>query len=315
MSPLKPVIIIGGPTASGKTKLALDISKRIPSSIINADSIQVYRELEIISSRPTLKQVSLAPHRLFGALSAHERCSAGRWLDMARIAITEAWANDHLPIMTGGTGLYLKVLIEGIAQIPDIPPRIVKKYEEHLKRIGGKNFKEELAKSDPHSAIRLLASDSQRLVRAASVLAATGRTMDSWQSEKSRELIANTRFYTILLFPPRQDLYLSINNRVDRMIAQGALDEARNFAELGVDRRLPAAKAIGLVEFIQYIENKIDLASATQLTKQKTRNLAKRQMTWFKNSIDKNILVSDYYSEPLVNSIVQRIQKFVLTDL
>ena len=99
------------------------------------------------------------------------------------------------------------------------------------------------------------------------------------------------------------------------MIAQGALDEARNFAELGVDRRLPAAKAIGLVEFIQYIENKIDLASATQLTKQKTRNLAKRQMTWFKNSIDKNILVSDYYSEPLVNSIVQRIQKFVLTDL
>ena len=314
LTPLKPILILAGPTASGKTRLALDIAERIQGIIINADSIQIYKELQILSSRPTIEQQMRASHQLYGILSVHERCSAGRWLSLVKPAIEKSWESQKIPLITGGTGLYIKVLLDGISAIPDIPSNLINDLQKRLSLIGAKAFREELAKKDPNAASRILPNDSQRLVRAASVIASTGQSLEYWWSKKVQIPAINARFLTIVLYPPRELLYSNIEARFDEMILQGAVDEAAEFSRLSVDPALPAARAVGLKELLRYINHELDLSCSIKKAKQATRNLAKRQLTWAKNNINANFFVCEQYSEDLIDRLIDKINKFLLTD-
>ena len=225
------VVVIGGPTASGKSEIALRIAREFGGAVINADSMQVYQELKIVTARPDDAALSAAPHRLYGILPARERCSAGRWRNMALDEIAAAGAAGRLPILVGGTGLYLKALLDGIAQIPDIPERAVQEVGVWLDGAGLEAGRARLRTVDPQTAGRLAAIDRQRLIRALSVFEHTGRPLSEW-SRQSPEAPA-LRAFKVALLPPREALYPRIDARFAGMVDRGALDEVRRLEALG----------------------------------------------------------------------------------
>lgn len=281
MRPPSPVLIVTGPTASGKSALAADAASAFDGAIINGDSMQVYGELGILSARPSKDEMARAPHRLFGVLAATEVCSAGRWLTMAKAEIEAAWDQGRLPIVTGGTGLYLKALTTGLVSIPAIPDAVRREARELLKRLGPEAFREELRKSAPQDAERIPASDPQRLARAFEVVKATGRALSRWRDMPTPPPLPQAKFAAVVLAPPRADLYAAINARFDKMMAAGALDEAR--ALLGINKDLPAAKALGAPELLAHLEGSLTLAEAVEKAKRSSRNFAKRQLTWLRH--------------------------------
>lgn len=313
MDDLAPVVIIAGPTASGKTELALQVAERFVGEIVNADSMQVYDRLEILSARPGADEMARVPHHLFGCLAPSERCSAGRWLEMAGVMLADIHARGRLPVVTGGTGLYLKALTEGLAPVPAVPDATVAHISAHFDDIGGPAFKAELAVVDPAAAARLPASDRQRLVRAAAVFAASGRTLSDWQGEQSSGPGYPARYLNIVLMPPRDEMYAAIDARFDRMMAAGALDEARRFAALNLAPDLPASRAVGVAELLRVVSNEWDLESAVIKAKTATRNLAKRQVTWFKRQIRTDLCLDEKYSERDDEKIFSFIRQFLLT--
>ncbi|MHB1219517.1 MAG: tRNA (adenosine(37)-N6)-dimethylallyltransferase MiaA, partial [Alphaproteobacteria bacterium] len=219
-----PVLVIAGPTASGKSRLALDLAAARRGTVINADSMQVYRELRILTARPGEAETTRAPHRLYGILSAAEPCSAARWRALALAAIEEAHGKGRLPILVGGTGLYLKALFDGLAEIPPIPQSLREAARARHRDIGGEAFRAELSRRDPESAARLAPGDTQRLVRAWEVVEATGRTLPEWQ-RTDRAGAGVHAYRTILVMPPRDMLYAACDARFGAMMAAGALDE------------------------------------------------------------------------------------------
>ena len=223
--PGRPFVIVAGPTASGKSALALAIAREFDGIVVNADSMQVYRELSILTARPGPAELATAPHRLYGVLPASERCSAGRWCDMARQAMEDA--PMKLAIVTGGTGLYLRALSSGLSPIPDIPPAVMREGVARLVRVGAAALHEELVERDPETAQRLNPGDSQRILRAWLVFEATGRTLADWQREPPTG--DRTPNLTFMLMPERQSLYAAIDGRFRRMVEQGAVEEARAF--------------------------------------------------------------------------------------
>jgi tRNA dimethylallyltransferase len=307
------VLIIAGPTAGGKSGAALDVAQEFAGTVINADSMQVYRELHILSARPSADDEAGAPHRLYGVLPASERCSAGRWLDLAVPEIKQAWLEERLPIITGGTGLYIKALLEGLSPIPGIPARYRTEAEELLADLGGEAFREKLAELDPSSAANLPAGDRQRLIRAYEVVLATGKPLSKWQGEEDAAPLADTEFKTIVLMPPREELYAAIDARFDQMIEGGALEEAQVLHDLNLDPGLPAMKAVGVPQLGRYLQGEETLETACDDAKRASRNLAKRQMTWFRNQIEPNLAVFEKYSESSREKIFSFIRKFVLT--
>jgi len=301
MSELAPVIIVAGPTASGKSALAIDLAETFGGCVINADSMQVYTELRVLTARPGADDEARAPHRLYGVLPAAESCSVGRWMEMAEAAIAEARAEGLLPIVVGGTGMYLKALTEGLAAVPSIPADVSDEARRLHKEIGGEEFRQRLAKLDPDAAERLPSGDSQRLIRAYEVIQATGRTLTEWRADGANTPAIAGRFVTIALIPPREDLYTKAEARFDAMMAIEVLEEVRAFNALKLDPALPAAKALGVPEFTSYIGGELSLDEAVARTKQATRNFAKRQLTWFRNQMQADLTLEASYDEQMTS--------------
>ena len=287
---MKTVLVIAGPTASGKSRLALDLAISRRGTVINADSMQVYRELQILTARPGAVEMERAPHRLYGILSATEHCSAARWRALALAAIEEAHGEGRLPILVGGTGLYLKALFEGLAEIPPIPSAVRDAARTRHQALDGEAFRAELARRDPESAARLAAGDTQRLIRAWEVVEATGRSLGDWQRAGSAQTTGYD-YKTILVMPPREALYAACDARFDAMLAAGALDEVRALMALGLDPALPAVKSLGVPELARHLAGEWSLEQAAEKGRQATRNYAKRQTTWFRHQLAPDLVL------------------------
>lgn len=285
------VLIIGGPTASGKSDLAMRLAETFDGVIINGDSMQVYADLRILTARPSAEDERRVPHRLFGVLPASERCSVGRWLDMAETEIQQAWAVDRLPIVVGGTGMYLRSLMEGLAPVPTVPDEFVAAAEALYDAVGGEAFRGRLADLDAETAAKLPPGDRQRLIRAYSVAKGTGNTLGHWQAKAPARPGLGARFVTILIMPERAKLYAACDGRFKSMLERGAIDEVRRLGAQGLSTRLPAMRALGVPELLAYGREEMTLEMATEKAQQATRNFAKRQMTWFRNQLRPDTLI------------------------
>ncbi|KKB96646.1 tRNA dimethylallyltransferase [Candidatus Arcanobacter lacustris] len=277
-----PIIVISGPTASGKSSLALKIAREYDGIIINADSMQVYKEIPIITAQP-IEEMKLAPHLLYGALSAKEICSVGVYLDLAKAAINEARDKGKLPIIVGGTGLYLKSLIYGMAEIEEIDPEIRENSRKTYDEMGAVNFYQMLIAKDPLSEL-LNILDKQRVLRAYEVFMQTGLSITKLQ-KTNHSLFSVEDFVQIGLIPERAKLYDKINQRFRMMIDEGMVDEIRNLNSVTIDENHPARKAIGVREINSYLNGQISLDEAITKAQQLSRNYAKRQITWIKHQM------------------------------
>ena len=302
------VIVIAGPTASGKSALALGLAEALNGTIINADSMQVYRDLSAVTARPSLEDMARAPHRLYGTLDGAELCSAARWAELARQEIEATAAAGRLPILCGGTGLYLRTLLYGIAPVPEIPEAIRKAARQSHAELGGEAFRDELAKLDPEAAAKLHAGDSQRLMRAYEVAAATGMTLAAWQAAQppAETGLAPESF---ILLPPREALYEAIDRRFAGMVAAGALEEVEALVARGLAPELPVMKAVGVPELSAYLAGRIPLDLAISQAQQASRRYAKRQFTWFRHQMPSALVINEKYSINLIGRICQIICK------
>jgi tRNA dimethylallyltransferase len=279
------VILIAGPTASGKSALALALAEKRGGTIINADSMQVYRDLRIITARPTPDEEARAPHRLYGHVDAAENYSVGRWSVEAAAALAAARRVKRAAIIVGGTGLYFSALTRGLSEVPPIPAEIRAGVRARLASVGVAALHSELAQRDAEGAARLMPGDSTRITRALEVVLATGRSLLEWHEEGKPAVLDPTLAAKIFLMPEREELNRSIGARFDAMIAAGALEEVRLLAERNLDRELPAMKAHGVPWLIRHLRGEIGLADAAQAAKRETRQYTKRQLTWFRHQL------------------------------
>ena len=309
----KPALIIAGPTASGKSGLALAAAEEFGGTIINADSMQVDAELRILTARPSTADEARVPHRLYGFLSASEPCSAARWCDLAGAEMRRVWAAGRLPVLAGGTGFYIKAMTEGLSKIPAVPKEVRNQVQALRTELGPEAFHAKLAEVDDAAARRLPAADRQRVLRAMEVYRATGRSLTDWHAGAPLPTVPEARFLTIFLDPPRDTLNAASDARFDAMLVAGALKEAAALQALGLDAALPAMKSLGVRELLAHLHGDRTLAEATAAAKQATRRFAKRQQTWFRNQIEPNIRVSAQYSERFCNEIFSNIRNFLLT--
>ena len=280
--PAPSVVVVGGPTASGKSALALALAERLDGVVINADSMQLYRELRLLTARPDEAALARAPHRLYGGIPGDRPCSAGRWRDLALAEIASAHAAGRRSIVVGGTGLYLHGLMTGIADIPPIPAGVRTAAAAHHRALGGAAFRAELAVRDPASAARLAPGDTQRLIRAWEVVEATGRPIGDWQAE-TLPPPSHLRFSVVVLMAPRVAVYRACDRRLEAMVKAGALDEVRELLALGYPPDLPVMKALGVSELAAALRGQLTLAEAVAKAQQATRRYAKRQLTWFRH--------------------------------
>jgi tRNA dimethylallyltransferase len=272
-------ILVAGPTATGKSAAALSLARSLRGTIINADSMQLYRELAILTARPAEAE-RLAPHRLYGSIPAAEAYSAGRWLEDAARALREAKSEGRVPIFVGGTGLYFKALTEGLAPIPDVPPEIRKAWREQAQKIGAEGLHRELAARDPVMAARLRSSDPQRILRALEVIDATSVSLGEWQGGSAAPVLGPEGVLKIVIALEREPLYAGIDARFDRMMEEGALQEVRALIALHLDPGLPAMRAHGVRELAAHLAGGSSLDAAITKSKTESRRFAKRQMTW-----------------------------------
>lgn len=305
-------IVIAGPTASGKSALALALADVLGGAIINADSLQCYRDLRILTARPDEAAEREVPHRLYGFLDASERGSAGRWRTLALDETDAATRAGRLPILVGGTGLYLRALAEGLASIPEIPEAIREEAIALHRELGGAAFRARLAELDPASAQRLSLGDKQRLIRAFEVVRATGLPIGNWQ-RRANPKPAIHRIATILLAPPRDRLYAACDARFVRMVGAGALDEAAGIAARGLHTSLPVMKALGLRELLSHLRGEMPLGAAIAAAQQATRRYAKRQMTWFRHQATPDLILDAQFSQSLLQCSRDFIEGFLLT--
>jgi tRNA dimethylallyltransferase len=282
---VKPrVILIAGPTASGKSALALRVAERVGGTIINADSMQVYRDLHIITARPAPEEEARVPHLLYGHVDAAENYSAGRWCLDAGAGIAEAARAGRVAILVGGTGLYFKALTQGLAAVPPIPAGIRATVRARLKE-GVAPLYAELLRHDPQAAQRLMPGDRARVTRALEVVLATGRPLADWHREGLPPAIDVANAIKIFLDVDRAELYRRIDARFDAMLAADALDEVRQLAARHLDPSLPAMKAHGVPWLIRHLSGEITLAEAADGGKRDTRRYTKRQATWFRHQL------------------------------
>jgi tRNA dimethylallyltransferase len=321
----KPVLVIAGPTASGKSALAARLARDVGGIVINADSMQVYRDLPILTAQPSDAAKSAVPHRLYGFLALDDVCSADRWAALAREEIDAAHGAGKLPVLCGGTGLYLRALMQGLSPIPEVPADVRQAARDLMEGIGSAALRERLAARDPASAARLHANDRQRIARAWEVLQATGRPISEWQAlppAAPRDL----SFLTFVLLPERAALYQACDERFRAMLAQGALEEVRRALSLYPDLYRPdrtppegGAKALGFWGLARHAREgsavSDDIVAAAQ---QQTRNYAKRQGTWFRNQMPSENFITPkppdmQFSESSYAGISQKIRDFLLT--
>ncbi len=278
-------ILIAGPTASGKSGVALRLAEKFGGTIVNADSMQVYRDLRVITARPSPDEEARVPHRLYGHVDAGENYSVGRWCRDVAEALKEIAAQGRVPILVGGTGLYFKALTSGLAAVPPIPPEIRSQVRARLASEGAPPLHSELASLDPVTARRLMVNDRSRISRALEVVLATGRSLTDWHSEGMPALIDPARAAKIFLTCERKALVARIETRFAAMLKAGALDEVRAMAARGLDPLLPAMKAHGVPWLIRHLNGEISLDQAAAGAIMDTRRYAKRQITWFRNQM------------------------------
>jgi tRNA dimethylallyltransferase len=278
-------VLIAGPTASGKSALALAVAERIGGVVVNTDSMQVYRDLTIITARPGAAETGRVPHLLYGHVDAAENYSVGRFVGDASTALERARSQGRIPVFTGGSGLYFKALLAGLAAIPPVPPDIRAAVRSRLDASGPVALHAELARRDPVAGARLRSSDRTRVARALEVLEATGRSITDWRHDGMSLPLSGLRTAKIFLAPDRAVLYGRIDARFDAMLSAGALDEVRALAARGLDPLLPAMKAHGVPWLIRHLAGEISLADAAAEAKKDTRHYAKRQFTWFRHQL------------------------------
>ena len=279
------IILIAGPTASGKSALALALAEKLGGTIINADSMQVYRDLRIITARPTLEEEARVPHRLYGHVDAAENYSVGRWcVEVADVlAATEREAGAA--IVVGGTGLYFNALTRGLAAVPPIPAQIRNEVRTRLASDGVEALHADLTRRDPAAAARLMAGDRARVTRALEVILATGRSILQWHEANMPACVDAALAAKVFLMPERDALLRRIDARFDAMMAAGAIDEVRALAARHLDPTLPAMKAHGVPWLIRHLNGEIALAESVEGGKRDTRQYTKRQATWFRNQL------------------------------
>ena len=269
--------LIAGPTASGKSELALRLAETAGGTIVNADSAQVYADLRIISARPTPADEARAPHVLYGYRDAALPCSAAEWAADARRAIGEAHGAGRLPILVGGTGLYIRILLDGIAPVPEIDPEI----RAAVRSFSVAHAHSALEREDPPAAARLRASDTLRVARALEVVRSTGRPLAEWQSERSGGIAGEVELAPLILLPERNGLYDKCDRRFEAMMSQEGIEEVRSLLARGLNPMLPAMRAIGVREIAAYVRGELTREQALAAGRTSTRQYAKRQYTWF----------------------------------
>jgi len=278
-------VLIAGPTASGKSALALELAQKTGGVIINADSMQVYRDLRVITARPTPEEEARVPHRLYGHVDAAVNFSAGHWVADAAAVLAEVRAQNRLPLFVGGSGLYFKALTRGLSAVPPIPPEIRQGVRARLERDGVQALHAELAQRDPATAERLKPRDRTRIARALEVVEATGRSLTDWHREGLPPLLPPGQFSALFLAPDRDQLYARIDARYDAMLAAGALEEVAALAARHLDPLLPAMKAHGVPVLIRHLKGEITREQAAAIGRADTRHYAKRQFTWFRHQL------------------------------
>ena len=278
---MKPIVFIAGPTASGKSAWAIELAKTFNGEIINADAMQVYEDLQILSARPTFSEMQGVPHHLFGHIAGNIRYSTGQWLREVQPVILDCLAREVVPILVGGTGLYFKALLEGLVKVPAISQDVFENVKTILENEGIANLRDEALRIDPRATARILGDDPQRLSRIVSVYRETGKPLSEWQSE-TRPIIPKQFCKCAVLIPDRSVLYERINARFENMITSGGLTEAKSVFAKNYDTSLPIMKAIGVRQLQGYFTGDTNLDDSIALASRDTRRFAKRQLTWFR---------------------------------
>ena len=273
--------LIAGPTASGKSALALRLALETGGEIVNADALQLYADLRILSARPSAEEQAKAPHHLFGHVDAADGWSVGRWLRAAVPILDDIAARGRTAIVVGGTGLYFSALTQGLAEIPQVPAETRREAQADYDMMGELSFRGRLGAHDPAAAIRIAPGDRQRLVRAWEVFAATDTPLSDWQ-QSGEPALAPDAWRAVALEPPREALYARCDARLEAMVAAGVLDEVRALRARGLDPALPALKAVGMREFSAHLSGETSLEDAVALAQRETRRYAKRQTTWMR---------------------------------
>lgn len=300
-----PILIIGGPTASGKSAFAVNIAKEIDAVIINADSMQLYQEIPVVTAQPNETEQQGIPHKLYGALPASVNCSVAMWLELVLPEIEQAHQQGKLPIVIGGTGMYIRSLMEGISSIPEISPEVREPARALLKEIGNEAFHQKLAEVDAVMAGRLPIGDSQRMLRAYEVIKQTGRSLAEWQQDEPRRFYPKERFVSFVVKPPREKLYDNCNKRFLKMLEQGVLEEVKALDALGLNESLPAMKALGVPELRKLLHGEYSEEEAIDKAQQATRRYAKRQVTWFSNQMTEAHVITDPKNCPEAVQIIK----------
>ena len=288
----KKVLVLFGPTASGKSNIALEISANVKATIINADSMQVYKNLRILTSRPSEEDEKKAAHKLYGMIDGVKNFSVASWLGHVKEEIQKSWNQNTLPILVGGTGMYLKSLMEGISEIPSIPDSIKLETEETLENNGLEYLYKTLVKSNKYTVINK--QDKQRIIRSFNVIKFTGKSIEEWHKVNKR-ILGNVDYEIYLPPIERANLYKASEERFDKMFEKGAVEEVQRLLEQNLDVNCSIMKAIGVREIQGYLNNEISEEECVNLSKKNTRNYIKRQLTWIRgNNISSNIKIKKY---------------------
>lgn len=309
----KPVLLITGPTASGKSGLALKVAEELDGVVINADSMQVYKDLRILTARPSTDDEARVPHRLYGYRDGAEACTAADWAVGAAQEINTAWEAGLLPIVAGGTGLYIKALMDGIAAIPDIPDSVRQAGRRIRIEEGIEVLYQSLKEKDPEGAAKLRPKDRQRVLRAWEVVEATGTPLHVWQEKPVTPLLPGAKFFSVLFQPPRETLYAACDARFEAMLEAGALEEVKTLIQRDLYPTLPVMKALGVPELAKFLAAETTKEEAVTKVQQHTRNYAKRQTTWFRTQFTASETLPEQYSESLFQITFPKIRQFLLT--
>lgn len=309
------VILIAGPTASGKSAVALVLAARLDGEIVNADSMQLYRELPLLSAAPDAADRARAPHHLYGIADVGDPFSVARWSDLAGAAIADIRARGKLPIVTGGTGLYFRALLGGLSEVPEIDPAVRRQVREMVLSEGAAAGHAALSAEDPAMAGRLHGSDAQRIARALEVVRSTGRSLAAWQETRAdgplSALDRQGGVGKVVMLPPRDWLYQRCDQRFDAMLAAGALEEVRALPPH--DPNLTALKALGIPQLRAALGGGMPMSEAVALAKTATRQYAKRQMTWLRNQCADWTVIHEKQTERIVDAIFAKIIRNGLT--
>lgn len=312
------LIIIAGPTASGKSELALAVAGEFGGELVNADSMQVYRDLRVMTARPGRDDEARVRHHLYGTMPGRERCSAALWCAQALTAVTEVWERGRVPILVGGTGLYLRAFLDGMAPVPEVPADIRAEAEDLMAGLEAAEMHGELARIDAGAAARLAVNDRQRILRAWQVMRATGRSIVDWRGDKAVGGIAsldrNIRIAKFVLEPPRDGLYARCDARLGRMLENGGREELEALEHLGLDPSLPIMKALGVQQLLPWLRGEAGFGDAMAAARTETRRYAKRQTTWFRNQFSDWTTLKEQQMEKKINVIFPNIRENLLTE-